>query len=60
MIIIKSDSDIDKMRVSGKMTADTFEYIADFIKAGITTKEIDEKIELDKIIVLYNQEGFIK
>ena len=45
MIIIKSDSDIKKMRISGKMTADTFEHIADFIKEGVTTKEIDEKIE---------------
>ena len=45
MMMIKSDSDIEKMRVSGKMTAETFEYIADFIEEGITTKEIDEKIE---------------
>jgi methionyl aminopeptidase len=45
MIIIKSDVDIAKMRRSGKMTAETFHYIADFVKPGISTRVIDDKIE---------------
>ena len=45
MIIIKSDSDIEKMRVSGRLTAETLNYIADFVQPGITTAELDNKIE---------------
>ncbi len=45
MIIIKSDSDIRKMRVSGKLTGDTLNYIADFVKPGVSTKELNKKIE---------------
>lgn len=45
MIIIKSESDVSKMRISGKLTADTFNFIADYVKEGVTTKELNEKIE---------------
>lgn len=45
MIIIKSESDVSKMRISGKLTADTFNFIADYVKQGVTTKELNEKIE---------------
>ena len=33
------------MRISSRIVAETFEYISAFIKPGITTHEIDERIE---------------
>jgi len=45
MISIKNEKEVELMRVSSKLVAETFEYISPFIKPGITTQEIDEKIE---------------
>jgi methionyl aminopeptidase len=45
MITVKSEADVEKMRVSGQMTAATFEYIADFVRVGVSTAELDQKIE---------------
>ena len=41
MIIIKSEREIDLMRIAGKMVSDTHKYLKDYIKPGITTKELD-------------------
>lgn len=40
-IIIKTDSEIQKMRIAGKLAAEVLEYIAPYIIPGITTNEID-------------------
>lgn len=42
---VKSDDDIEKMKVAQKFTDDAFTHILDFIKAGRTEKEI--ALELD-------------
>jgi methionyl aminopeptidase len=42
MIKIKNKKDIEKIRLSGKILAETFEIIREQIKPGITTKEIDD------------------
>jgi methionyl aminopeptidase len=43
--MIKTEKEIDLIRESCKIVADVFVYIKDFIKEGITTKEIDKLIE---------------
>lgn len=45
MISIKNEKEMELMRVSSRLVAETFEYIGPFIKPGITTQKIDEKIE---------------
>lgn len=40
-ITIKTDSDIKKMRIAGKLAADVLDFITPYIKVGITTEEID-------------------
>ena len=45
MITIKNDKQIELMRVSSRMVAENFEYIADFVKPGITTLELDKEVE---------------
>ena len=41
MIIIKSEEEIDLMRISGKVTGTILRDLADFIKPGISTADID-------------------
>lgn len=41
-ILIKTDSDIQSMRVAGKLAGEVLDYLTDFIKPGITTLEIDK------------------
>lgn len=41
-VIIKSASDIEKMRIAGRMAAEVLEMIEPFIKEGVTTEEIDQ------------------
>ncbi|SJM89679.1 type I methionyl aminopeptidase [Crenothrix polyspora] len=41
-IIIKTDSEIEKMRVAGKLAADVLEMIAPFVVVGVTTNELDK------------------
>ncbi len=41
-IEIKSSTDIEKMRVAGKLAAQVLDYIASFVTAGRTTNEIDQ------------------
>ncbi|HOK41052.1 MAG TPA: type I methionyl aminopeptidase [bacterium] len=44
-IIYKTPEEIELMSISGQILADTFKYIKRFIKAGISTYEIDKIIE---------------
>jgi len=41
-IQIKSATDIEKMRVACKLSAEVLDYIAPFVKPGITTGELDK------------------
>ncbi len=41
MIYIKSPTEVVKMRSAGKIVYDTFEALKPYVKAGITTKELD-------------------
>ncbi len=45
MITIKSERQLGLMRVSSKIVSECFEYIANFIKPGVTTHKINEKVE---------------
>jgi methionyl aminopeptidase len=40
-ITIKSQHEIEKMRIAGKLAADVLEMITPHVKAGITTEELD-------------------
>ena len=42
---IKSASEIDLMRQSGKLLAQVFKMLDDFIQVGITTMDINNKVE---------------
>ena len=39
---IKSVEEIEKMRIAGKLAADVLEMIEPYVKAGVTTEELDE------------------
>jgi methionyl aminopeptidase len=41
--ILKTDEEIAKMRVAGKLAADVLMMIGDFVKAGVTTEELDRR-----------------
>lgn len=45
MITIKSEHEIELMRQAGLMVSKTHKYLKDFIKPGITTKELDKIAE---------------
>jgi methionyl aminopeptidase len=38
---LKSDSDIDKMRVAGRLAAEVLDYITPHVEAGVTTGELN-------------------
>jgi methionyl aminopeptidase len=40
-IVIKNSSDIEKMRIAGRLAAEVLDYIAPFVKPGVTTGELD-------------------
>lgn len=42
MIYVKNNEEIEKMRKAGKIVADLLEYLADNLRAGMQTKEIDK------------------
>lgn len=44
-IIIKTLEQIDGIRKSSKLAGQTLEYIADFVKEGVSTEFLDQKIE---------------
>ncbi|WP_394147494.1 type I methionyl aminopeptidase [Shewanella atlantica] len=41
-IVIKSAEEIEKMRAAGKLAADVLEMVAPFVKAGVTTDELND------------------
>lgn len=41
-IVIKTADEIEKMRAAGKLAADVLEMIAPFVKAGVTTNELND------------------
>ena len=41
-IIIKTPEEIEKMRVAGRLAAELLDYIGPFVKAGVTTGELDK------------------
>lgn len=45
MIKIKSERELEIMRVAGKIVYETHQYLKPFIKEGITTKKLDELAE---------------
>jgi methionyl aminopeptidase len=40
-ITIKNDTDIEKMRIAGKLASEVLDYITPFVKPGVTTGELD-------------------
>ena len=42
MINIKSEREIELMKIAGRIVSETHKYLQDFIKPGITTREIDD------------------
>lgn len=42
MISIKSEREIELLRIAGEITGDTHNYLKPFIKPGITTKELND------------------
>jgi methionyl aminopeptidase len=40
-VAIKSPEDIEKMRVAGRLASEVLDYITPFVKAGVTTEELD-------------------
>ncbi len=46
MVIIKTNKEIEKIKKSCKLTANTLKYIADRIKPGLKTIQIDQMVEL--------------
>lgn len=45
MISIKNERELELMRVSGRITAETFRFVWSIIKPGLTTGQLDEEIE---------------
>ncbi|MBE5731694.1 MAG: type I methionyl aminopeptidase [Clostridiales bacterium] len=45
MIPVKNSRDLEKMRKAGKITGDVLKYIEEFVKPGVTTLELDARIE---------------
>ena len=45
MIVLKSTREIEKMKKAGKILASVHKQLANMIKPGITTWEIDEFVE---------------
>jgi len=54
-IILKSPEEIAKMRVAGRLAADVLLMIKPFVKAGVTTEELDQichdyMVKIQKVI----------
>ena len=45
MILIKSKKEIDYIRLSCKIVAETLQLVKKYVKAGVTTKELDQIAE---------------
>ncbi len=65
-IIIKTAAEIEKMRIAGRLAAEVLEFIAPYIKPGISTNEIDQlchnyMVDVQKTIPApLNYKGFPK
>src|SRR5210317_2082648 len=65
-VVIKSAEDIEKMRVAGRLAAEVLEMIGEYVKAGVTTDELDRIChdyivnEQDAIPAPLNYRGFPK
>ena len=42
MIRIKSEHEIKKMRIAGRIVAETFEVLREALKPGVTTAELNQ------------------
>ncbi|RCS59569.1 type I methionyl aminopeptidase [Parvibium lacunae] len=42
-ITIKSPTDIEKMRVAGRLASEVLDFITPFVKPGVTTDELDQR-----------------
>ena len=40
-ISIKTPEEIEKMRIAGRLASEVLDYVEPFVKAGITTDELD-------------------
>lgn len=63
MITVKSEREIDLMKTAGNIVYKTHQYLKPFLKAGITTKEIDDLADkyirsLDAIPSCKNYQGY--
>ncbi|WP_304171152.1 M24 family metallopeptidase [Limnochorda pilosa] len=45
MIILKSSEEIRRLRRAGKLVADAHALVAEMIRPGVTTAELDEAVE---------------
>jgi len=41
-ISIKSSPEVEKMRIAGRLTSEVLDYIGPFVKAGVTTNELNQ------------------
>jgi methionyl aminopeptidase len=41
-ITIKNDTDIEKMRIAGRLASEVLDYITPYVKPGVTTGELDK------------------
>jgi len=41
-VSIKSSQEIEQMRIAGRLTSEVLDYITPFVKAGVTTNELDQ------------------
>lgn len=41
-VTIKTEQEIEKMRIAGKLGSEVLDYIAPYVKAGVTTGELDK------------------
>lgn len=58
MITIKSKSEIEKMRMAGKITGDALKEVAKYIRPGVSTKQLDKAVH-DYIISKGAKPGFL-
>lgn len=47
MIVLKSSTDLDKMRVAGRMVAEILNLLREKIRPGVTTRELDQLAEAE-------------
>ena len=45
MVTIKSKSEIEKMKIAGRITFETLEAVREAVKPGVTTLELDRVAE---------------